>query len=68
MLIMLRAAASLPNIRACFFWQQENVELFASLNTDVERKNANAWWGKGIYTVPKAPHEWKETWLHVDTP
>ncbi|CAK8985874.1 Nephrocystin-3 [Durusdinium trenchii] len=32
------------------------VEVFASLITSGEK--ANAWWGKGVYSVRKAPDEW----------
>eukprot|EP00913_Durusdinium_trenchii_P029276 g27443.t1 len=32
------------------------VEVFASLVTSGEK--ANAWWGKGVYSVRKAPDEW----------
>ena len=31
----------------------------ASIRT--EGATANAWWGKGVYSVPKPPDEW-ETW------
>ncbi|CAK9095558.1 unnamed protein product, partial [Durusdinium trenchii] len=33
------------------------VELFASLVTSGEK--ANAWWGKGVYSVKKPPDEWE---------
>ncbi|CAK9027450.1 Nephrocystin-3, partial [Durusdinium trenchii] len=33
------------------------VELFASLRT--AGKDANAWWGKGVYSVRKPPDEWE---------
>ena len=32
-------------------------EIWASLRT--EGPNANAWWGKGIYTVPLPPDQWQ---------
>ena len=32
------------------------MEIYASLVTEGER--ANAWWGQGVYTVSKAPHDW----------
>ena len=32
-------------------------EIWASLRT--EGPNANAWWGKGIYTVPLPPDQWE---------
>ena len=35
---------------------KEAAEIWASLNTS--GKDANAWWGKGIYTVPKPPDKW----------
>ena len=34
------------------------MEIYASLVTEGER--ANAWWGQGVYTVSKAPHDWLE--------
>eukprot|EP00435_Cladocopium_sp_Y103_P014898 s2381_g3.t1 len=36
---------------------QEAAEIWASLRT--EGPNANAWWGKGIYTVPFPPDQWQ---------
>ncbi|CAK9021889.1 unnamed protein product [Durusdinium trenchii] len=35
---------------------KELVEVFASLVT--EGKKANAWWGRGVYSVRKAPNQW----------
>eukprot|EP00435_Cladocopium_sp_Y103_P060592 s1011_g22.t1 len=40
------------------------VEVFASLLT--EGPDANAWWGQGVYTVQKAPHEWADVAMLVD--
>ena len=37
---------------------KEAVEVWASLRTS--GPNANAWWGKGIYTVPFPPDQWKD--------
>jgi len=37
---------------------KEAVEIWASLRTS--GPNANAWWGKGIYTVPFPPDQWKD--------
>jgi hypothetical protein len=36
---------------------KEAAEVWASLKTD--GPNANAWWGKGIYTVPSPPDQWQ---------
>ncbi|CAK0911477.1 unnamed protein product [Prorocentrum cordatum] len=36
--------------------EREAEEVWASLVTEGE--GANAWWGKGVYTVPLAPHQW----------
>jgi len=36
---------------------KEAAEIWASLKTD--GPNANAWWGKGIYTVPLPPDQWQ---------
>ncbi|CAK9092688.1 unnamed protein product [Durusdinium trenchii] len=36
---------------------KEKVELMASIRTEGE--TANAWWGKGVYSVPRAPDEWE---------
>eukprot|EP00435_Cladocopium_sp_Y103_P012355 s3026_g3.t1 len=36
---------------------KEAAEIWASLRTD--GPNANAWWGKGIYTVPSPPDQWR---------
>ncbi|CAK9007334.1 Nephrocystin-3 [Durusdinium trenchii] len=35
---------------------KELVEVFASLVTEGEK--ANAWWGRGVYSVRKAPNQW----------
>ena len=52
----------------CFFTTQRSylsetsrplrrtAEVWASLRT--EGKSANAWWGRGVYTVPKSPDQW----------
>ena len=37
---------------------KEAAEIWASLRTS--GPNANAWWGKGIYTVPFPPGQWKD--------
>lgn len=37
---------------------KEKVEVWASLVT--QGQGANAYWGKGVYTVPKAPDEWRD--------
>ena len=36
--------------------EKEAAEVWASLRT--EGKSANAWWGRGVYTVPKSPDQW----------
>ena len=36
----------------------QTAEIFASLVT--AGKQANAWWGRGVYTVRKAPDEWQD--------
>jgi len=36
---------------------KEAAEIWASLRT--EGPNANAWWGKGIYSVPLPPDQWE---------
>ena len=36
--------------------EKEAAEVWASLRT--EGKSANAWWGRGVYTVPKPPDQW----------
>ena len=36
----------------------QTAEIFASLVT--AGKQANAWWGRGVYTVRKAPDEWPD--------
>ena len=33
-------------------------EVWASLTT--EGPHANAWWGKGVYSVPLQPHQWRD--------
>ena len=33
-------------------------EVWASLTT--EGPHANAWWGKGVYSVPLQPHDWHD--------
>lgn len=37
--------------------QKKAAEIWASLKT--EGPGANAWWGRGVYSVPKPPNEWK---------
>lgn len=37
---------------------KEKVEVWASLITEGE--GANAYWGQGVYTVPKPPDEWRD--------
>lgn len=44
--------------------KKEDVEIFASLMIQGER--ATAWWGQGVYTVRKAPHEWPDAETLVD--
>lgn len=41
---------------------EEKVELMASIRTEGE--TANAWWGKGVYSVPRAPDEWEARMWH----
>ena len=38
--------------------EKEAAEVWASLRT--EGKSANAWWGRGVYTVPKSPDQWAD--------
>ena len=38
--------------------EKEAAEVWASLRTEGE--NANAWWGRGVYTVPKSPDRWAD--------
>ena len=38
--------------------EKEAAEVWASLRT--EGKSANAWWGRGVYTVPKSPDQWTD--------
>ena len=39
-------------------------EVWASLRTD--GPNANAWWGRGIYSVPRPPDLWKDGYELLD--
>ena len=36
---------------------KEAAEIYASLN--ISGPHANAWWGQGVYTVPKPPDQWE---------
>ena len=36
--------------------EKEAAEVWASLKTEGE--SANAWWGRGVYSVPKSPDKW----------
>ena len=36
--------------------EKEAAEVWASLKTEGE--SANAWWGRGVYSVPKSPDQW----------
>ncbi|CAK9024514.1 Nephrocystin-3 [Durusdinium trenchii] len=47
------SALAFHNITAL---EKEAAEVFASLVTEGPR--ANAWWGAGVYSVPKPPDEW----------
>ena len=38
--------------------EKEAAEVWASLRTEGE--SANAWWGRGVYTVPKPPDQWAD--------
>ena len=38
--------------------EREAAEVWASLRTEGE--SANAWWGRGVYTVPKSPDRWAD--------
>ena len=38
--------------------EKEAAEVWASLKT--EGKSANAWWRRGVYTVPKSPDRWAD--------
>ena len=38
--------------------EKEAAEVWASLRTEGE--SANAWWGRGVYTVPKSPDQWAD--------
>ena len=38
--------------------EKEAAEVWASLRTEGER--ANAWWGRGVYSVPKSPDQWTD--------
>ena len=44
--------------------QKKAAEIFASLITEGDK--ANAWWGKGVYTVRKAPDEWPDVQTLLD--
>ncbi|CAK8990918.1 unnamed protein product [Durusdinium trenchii] len=62
--------SSLPNPKVYFHYtgelpfrnitalEKEAAEIWASLKT--EGPSANAWWGAGIFCVPKPPNEWKD--------
>ena len=43
---------------------KEAAEILASLRTHCPK--ANAWWGQGIYTVPKPPDQWKDRFQLLD--
>ena len=43
---------------------KEAAEILASLRTHSPK--ANAWWGQGIYTVPKPPDQWKDRFQLLD--
>ena len=43
---------------------KEAAEILASLRTHSPK--ANAWWGQGIYTVPKPPDQWKTCFQLLD--
>ena len=38
--------------------KKEAAEVWASLKTEGE--SANAWWGRGVYSVPKSPDQWAD--------
>ena len=38
--------------------EKEAAEVWASLKTEGE--SANAWWGRGVYSVPKSPDQWTD--------
>ena len=38
--------------------EKETAEVWASLKIDGE--SANAWWGRGVYTLPKSPDQWAD--------
>ena len=38
--------------------EKEAAEVWASLK--IEGESANAWWGRGVYTVPKSPDRWTD--------
>ena len=38
--------------------EKEAAEVWASLKTEGE--SANAWWGRGVYSVPKSPDRWAD--------
>ena len=44
--------------------KKKAAEIFASLITEGDK--ANAWWGKGVYTVRKAPDEWPDVQTLLD--
>lgn len=44
--------------------KKKAAEIFASLITEGDK--ANAWWGKGVYTVRKAPDEWPDAQKLLD--
>ena len=44
--------------------KKKAAEIFASLITEGDK--ANAWWGKGVYTVRKAPDEWPDVQKLLD--
>eukprot|EP00435_Cladocopium_sp_Y103_P009165 s5322_g2.t1 len=44
--------------------EKEAAEVWASLRTEGE--SANAWWGRGVYTVPKTPDQWPDQMALLD--
>ncbi|CAL1150886.1 unnamed protein product [Cladocopium goreaui] len=43
---------------------KEAAEIYASLN--ISGPHANAWWGQGVYTVPKPPDQWENRFQLLD--
>ena len=47
-----------------FLQAKEDIELWASL--EIEGPTANAWYGRGLYTVPLPPDGWEDIQALLD--